>query len=288
MELHERFAAFIADKGITVNQLAKELSYDRPEKLYSILRQRNKPSYETLLDILTRYPELSAEWLIRGQGNMYISALTTDVEVGIEITKNLPLRTDNGRTLVVTTDTKGKENMSLVPIPAQAGYSRQFSDPSFVEDLVKFTIPGFPIQGGRAFEVESDSMMPIIRHKDMVLCSYVDKWTNLAPGYPYVVVMENMIMVKRINAPILHADDIVELYSDNSHYQVHRVKAEDIREIWLVRGILTSQIPANNREVQDRLIEMVGFMTNNTEHLQLMTMEMLRMIRETQAVAKKQ
>lgn len=284
MDLHERFAAFLADKGLSVNQLSKELNYERPEKLYSILRQRNKPSYETLLDLLTRYPELSAEWLMRGVGSMYGTEQPTGLVV--EATKNLPLRTDNGRTLVVTTDTKGNENMSLVPIPAQAGYSRQFSDPSFVEDLVKFTIPGFLIQGGRAFEVESDSMMPIIRHKDMVLCSYVDKWQSLAPGYPYVVVMDNMIMVKRINAPILHAADTVELHSDNSHYQVHRVKAEDIREIWLVRGILTSQIPANNREVQDRLIEMVGFMTNNTEHLQMMTLEMLRMIRETQEAGK--
>ncbi len=54
----------------------------------------------------------------------------------------------------------------------------------------------------------------------------------------------------------------------------------------LLAGICEVRIPANNREVQDRLVEMVGFMTNNTEHLQMMTMEMLRMIRETQAVAK--
>ena len=56
--------------GLSAYQLAKNLGYEGPQKLYKLVQNKSKPGYETLMDILDKYPELRAEWLMRGQEPM--------------------------------------------------------------------------------------------------------------------------------------------------------------------------------------------------------------------------
>lgn len=46
----------------------------QPSSISHILSGRNKPGFDFIHKILTRYPALSAEWLILGKGNMMKSA----------------------------------------------------------------------------------------------------------------------------------------------------------------------------------------------------------------------
>ena len=62
----DRLAAILAHYGQTAYQMAGQLGYDRPNRLYNLIRHEVKPSYETLVDLLTAYPEVRAEWLLMG------------------------------------------------------------------------------------------------------------------------------------------------------------------------------------------------------------------------------
>jgi hypothetical protein len=72
MDIADRLQEFLDYLQLNTHQFAKELGYERSEKIYGILHKKFKPSYDTLMDILLRFPELSAEWLFRGEGEMFV------------------------------------------------------------------------------------------------------------------------------------------------------------------------------------------------------------------------
>ncbi|HEV7349050.1 hypothetical protein [Telluribacter sp.] len=58
-------------KGLTAYGLSKELGFDKPAKLYTILRRKTKPSYETLISIVNRFDDINGDWLLRGAGEPF-------------------------------------------------------------------------------------------------------------------------------------------------------------------------------------------------------------------------
>ncbi|WP_247236316.1 hypothetical protein [Telluribacter sp. SYSU D00476] len=63
----------MASKGLTAYALSKELGFDKPAKLYTILRRKTKPSYETLISIVNRFDDINGDWLLRGSGEPFKS-----------------------------------------------------------------------------------------------------------------------------------------------------------------------------------------------------------------------
>jgi hypothetical protein len=71
MQIGDRLNELLSVLKLNPNQFAKELGYERPEKIYGILNKKFKPSFETLMDILQCYQQVNANWLLRGEGNMF-------------------------------------------------------------------------------------------------------------------------------------------------------------------------------------------------------------------------
>ena len=59
-------------KNITARQFAEEIGI-QPSGMSHILGGRNNPSLEFITKVLRRYPELDANWLLLGKGEMYTS-----------------------------------------------------------------------------------------------------------------------------------------------------------------------------------------------------------------------
>lgn len=67
----KRVEMIIKDKRMSESAFAKEIGV--PQKtLNSSLRGLSKPSFELIYKILEHYPEISADWLFRGSGDMYL------------------------------------------------------------------------------------------------------------------------------------------------------------------------------------------------------------------------
>lgn len=127
-----------------------------------------------------------------------------------------------------------------IPVTAKAGYSDQLNNPVFANELKFYSLPMDYYRHGsfRSFEVEGDSMEPVLNSGEIVVCTKLDDqplWqNNIKTGYVYVVITQNDIVVKRV-INLLKDENTLQLVSDNNSYPDIIVQQDDIHEIWLVK-----------------------------------------------------
>lgn len=76
--MENRIQKIIDQQGISLNAFAQEIGVNR-STVSHILTGRNKPSVEVLQKILKRFPELSTDWLLLGNGSMYAKKESSEV-----------------------------------------------------------------------------------------------------------------------------------------------------------------------------------------------------------------
>lgn len=69
----DRINLVLKAKNITARQFAEEIGI-QPSGMSHIMSGRNKPSLEFVAKVIRRYPEIDANWLLMGRGEMYTSA----------------------------------------------------------------------------------------------------------------------------------------------------------------------------------------------------------------------
>ena len=84
--MENRIQKIIDQKGISLNAFAQEIGVNR-STVSHILTGRNKPSVEVLQKILKRFPELSSDWLLLGNGGMHAKNESSATPPS---TKNIP------------------------------------------------------------------------------------------------------------------------------------------------------------------------------------------------------
>jgi repressor LexA len=286
MVIQERIKELIHFLDITPYQFAKTLGYERKNKIYNLVGGKNAPSWEMLSDIATHFPQVSMEWLVRGEGSllkpdkslMQVS-YKNEIKAG-ESEEMARLAGRNLRLLTVTVDKMGNENIVMVPMKLQAGYRRHFMEPAFIEELNSFTLPNFTQGTFRAFEVEGDSMTPTIHHADIVIGSFVEDWRYIQPKHVYMVISRELGVVKRIEKAPREETRFLTLLSDNSYYPPMEIEVQDVVEIWQVRGILTCHIPANMQEMQKNVLETLDALYKDTAEGKNLMREIVQAIRE--------
>ena len=70
--VNQRIKRIIEDSGKTITSYSCLIGVSQPT-LKACVDGSNKPSYDTIQKILVVNPTISAEWLLRGKGDMYIS-----------------------------------------------------------------------------------------------------------------------------------------------------------------------------------------------------------------------
>lgn len=211
-------------------QFALSLDY-LPQSLSEILKGRRDATIELLRKAIEKY-HISSTFLLTGEGPMF---LTEEDSRGF-------------RVLTIVNNAHDDERIVHVPIPAQAGYPSELSNPVFVEDLPSFTLPDYKYKVGthRSFDVSGDSMEPTLFEGDKVICSFLEPslWdTSIKDSYVYVVVTRADVVVKRVYNK-LKDERQLELVSDNNFYEPYRVSLNDIKEIWYVRAKISPFLPS--------------------------------------------
>jgi len=70
-----RINLILQAKNITAKQFAEEIGI-QPSGMSHILSGRNNPSLEFVNKVIRRYPEIDANWLLLGKGQMYAAGAT--------------------------------------------------------------------------------------------------------------------------------------------------------------------------------------------------------------------
>lgn len=76
--MKEQLIKFLNSENISATKLADDIGVQR-SSISHILSGRNKPSYDFIEKMLAKYPDLDADWLITGKGNMFKTVVTPKV-----------------------------------------------------------------------------------------------------------------------------------------------------------------------------------------------------------------
>lgn len=150
--------------------------------------------------------------------------------------------------VVVTIDSHGRDNITLVPVKARAGYLLGYGDPQYIKKLPVYRLPGLNNGTFRAFEVEGLSMYNTFSPGDIVIGSYVELAQHCRDERVYIfVTKDDGILIKRaINRAekegkfILKSDNI----TDRDQYPVTVLPVDKIAEIWYVEAVLSKNLRA--------------------------------------------
>jgi plasmid maintenance system antidote protein VapI len=140
----------------------------------------------------------------------------------------------------LTTPPHLRQNITLVPRKALAGYAMNPGDWTFLDSLQKFSVPG--LEGDlTAFEISGDSMLPTITNGDIVICEPMERGEPIRDNQVYVVVTD-VVVAKRIQQLKQGAKVTkLRLISDNGDvYRPYEVNLEEVQQILRVKCRLTS------------------------------------------------
>lgn len=184
--------------------------------------RKGKPSYDVLEKICAK-ANISAEWLITGQGNMQRQAEATVIQ------EQFPLRTDHNI---------GLQSIPLYELDATAGLVSLFDTNRRQVPISHLQIPDLPPCDG-ALYVRGDSMYPLLKSGDIILYKEIPAAANnILWGEMYLLSFsldgEDYITIKYIQK----AEDahFVRLVSHNPHHSPKEIPTDSIHALALVKA----------------------------------------------------
>jgi len=70
--MQDRFKKILEEKGLNAQRAAKIIGIDA-SAVSHIINGRRRPGFDVLQKLSNAFPDLNLNWLVNGQGNMYIS-----------------------------------------------------------------------------------------------------------------------------------------------------------------------------------------------------------------------
>ena len=225
MTIQDRLKQVFDALGITIYQIAKELG-ENPSKFYNILNGRAKPSYDTIMSLLACYPQISADFLIRG-----IMPVLNSPEANARL---------------APTESDDTIEIPFVPVKFYATFVESYSDASSTADVESFRVRKPVVKGHKnpvVLEISGSSMSPQLTHGAKVLAVPVSEnnWEYQSGGV-YAVMYRDYFVVKRIRDNELLTRKYLTLHSDNPNGGNVTVPLQDIRGIWKIVSIVEAPV----------------------------------------------
>jgi transcriptional regulator with XRE-family HTH domain len=218
-------------KNLSQQELADKILMSRVR--YSKYEDgRSEPPYELLIRI-SKYFNLSIDLL-----------LTVDIrKYPLEDILKLP---DNRIVLPVVVDELGNNSIEIVPQKASMGYLSGYSDPEYIENLQRITLPFLTGGKFRAFPAQGDSMPPF-KDGSYIIGKYVENIDDLKPNKSYVfVTLNDGISYKRFTS---RNKKSITVAADNSFYKSYDIPLGEVVEVWqYASGIFPEDFEPDNFE----------------------------------------
>jgi len=218
----DRLDIFLNDRGLNDNQVTLQTGIGNG--IIGKARKRGSLSQENIERLLCSYPDLNANWLFTGKGDMLINN-----QDKTPIINKFELRTDHE---------VEQQRIPLFEMEAAAGIlSIENSAHKELTPTGFLSIPNLPPCDGGLF-VRGDSMYPLIKSGDVVLYKQTHNLDWLIWGEMYMIAFtvngEDYIVVKYINK----GDDPehIRLVSYNTHHAPIEVPVTAIRALAIIKA----------------------------------------------------
>jgi transcriptional regulator with XRE-family HTH domain len=222
-----------------------------------------QPGLEVLLQF-SEYYHIAVDTLLR----VDLSKLSETQLRQLENGEDLFLRGGNLRVLASTVNASNRENIELVPVKAQAGYTSGYADPEYINELQVFQLP-FLSEDKKymTFQLQGDSMFPI-PEKAWVTGEYVQDWKQIRTGEACIVLTLDEGIVFKIIENRLEGEGMLRLFSLNPLYEPYEVHASEIREIWRFIHFISHEIP-EPVVPENQLIRVVADLRRDMDQLKM-------------------
>lgn len=183
---------------------------------------------DTLEKFLTKYTDISSDWLLRGKGSMIVNA-------------GLDLVNETRAVYKMKTDRSVKDQLvPLYDIEATAGMVELFRNKNGKNKPIDYiSIPNLPKCDG-AIYVTGDSMYPLLKSGDIIMYKELqNSIDNIFFGEMYLVSIdldgEEFVTVKWIHKSE-KGEDFIKIVSQNSHHQAKDVHLSNIKAMALIKA----------------------------------------------------
>jgi transcriptional regulator with XRE-family HTH domain len=246
----------------TQDEVAEQLKMKR-STLSGYENRVAQPGLEVLL-LFADFYKIAVDTLLK----VDLSKLSETQLRQLEHGEDVFLRGGNLRILASTVNNENRENIELVPVKAQAGYTNGFSDPEYISDLQVFQLPFLSEEKKyRTFQLQGDSMLPI-PEKAWVTGEYVLDWNSLKTGEACVVLTVNDGIVFKILENNIGKEGKLMLYSLNPLYEPYELAVGEIREIWRFVHFISHEIPEPIIP-ENKLVRTVAALKQDMDRLKL-------------------
>jgi len=241
--------------GVSQTQMAQTIGISRTT-LAGYEQGRSKPK-TNILEKISTYFKVNIDDLLK-------SDITTSSHNQQGNSNLKSLDNKDFRVVAITVQNNQKPNIEYVPITAIAGYSKNFSNPTFIGDLPLLSIPKLAEGTYRAFEIKGDSMPPI-EEGFIVIGKFIEHATDLINGKRYVFVLkDDGVVFKRVTNEVSQNRHLI-LNSDNPEYSSYSVKISEVLEAWELVCFIGYPTKINNSE--HAIIQKLNSIEHKLEHL---------------------
>jgi transcriptional regulator with XRE-family HTH domain len=197
-----------------------------------------EPNMETILKV-SDYYRIPVDELLRRDFNELTSSEWDTIESGIYS----DVKGSKLRVLTSMVDADNNDLIELIPEKARAGYAVGYADPDYIKVLPTFSLPFLSKDRKyRSFPIKGDSMPPV-GEGSYVVGEFVQNWSTVKSGTPYIVVTKDEGIVFKIVNNLLATEKSFQLCSTNPLYPPYMVHANDILEMWKFVNYISPELP---------------------------------------------
>lgn len=267
----ERFRSLLSTLNLSVSDLAKQLGYERYDKLYNIYNGKYLPSFEILHDITKKFVDVNANWLLTGEGPILHSqkgtSNTTEFKPPIEL---IPSTDENTVTI------------PIVEISVAAG-TAGYCNPSYLEIVDGIKLPISMLHRNAQYyciRVKGDSMAPTILDSSYVVVRLLDRieWRDIRDQHVYVVSdREGHAYLKRLKNRF-HEHGFITCMSDNPdkvNYSNFNLMEDEINTILYAEFYISAKMP----NIHETYYKQVGELQDDMDVLKEQVKQLMKVVK---------
>lgn len=238
MTLPDRIQRLLDYAEMNPTQFSRKVGFSTPQTVRELLKGNTKSVSEAVkFKINSCFPEINLDWLVSGEGDMFVSAPAPPSSFYDEWKQSSTSANtaDNAyqRTAIDIEKTDSDSDcVPLLPVEAMAGSLRGFSDGVTLKNCRKIKSP--VLGADWAIQISGDSMEPDYKNGAYL---YIKKLSGGFVPWGQTIVVDTIdgVVVKDI-FPIEDTDASIEARSKNSKYPPFKIDTSCILGMYRVLG----------------------------------------------------
>ncbi len=232
--MNDRLRKFLIFEDISVRQFEAMIG-SSDGKIAKFMTTNSSLKSDTLNKIMEVFPQLSIEWLIRGEGTM-LKRQDDPSPVSPRDNRETTERQLGENSSAMKPVVSG--GLPLIPIDAVAGFNGWDESGVSELDCTCYDVPDFAaVHADFLIRVSGSSMYPKYSSGDILACRKIVEVTFIQWGKIYVIDSRQGAMVKRL-FEIEDDPDRVLCVSDNEKYPPFKLPKDEIRSLSIVVGAI--------------------------------------------------